>query len=155
MITDRTAADVEAVQTLSQAIKAGTATTEQVQQYLSDTNKGAYNASDFNRVETAVAYLEAKLTEYGYQVPNIVQWTWSRTTIPTVSNFATYVAKVEQIRSIISVYATTPATPVEGIAHFGVTEANDLEKILVDVEELLRKMEAAWYYCGDLYCGDI
>lgn len=33
-------------------------------------------------------------------------------------------------------------------------EANDIEKILVDVDELLTRM-AAWFYSGELYAGEV
>jgi len=34
-------------------------------------------------------------------------------------------------------------------------QANNIEKILEDVNTLTTNMIAAWYYSGDLYCGEV
>ena len=41
---------------------------------------------------------------------------------------------------------------MEGLTH---TEANDIEKILLDVDELITNMTAAYYYSGELYGGEV
>ena len=57
---------------------------------------------------------------------------------------------------------TTPDTPARIVASsVGATDgltwsgANDIERILLDVEQLINNMAAAWYYSGDLYAGEV
>ena len=66
LITDRTPNDVESVRALTEAIKAGTATEEQLSEYLNVLQKGAYTYRDLNRVEDAVRYVAGRLREFGY-----------------------------------------------------------------------------------------
>lgn len=66
-------------------------------------------------------------------------YTWYEIDIPTLGQLNQYLANVAAIRSVLAVYATTPETPpdMEGLTY---GEANDIEKILVDVEDVIRHM---------------
>lgn len=67
LITDRTQSDVDRVKYLAQRITKGTATDAERAEYLTDL-KGAYNASDLNRVTAAMLYLKRLYDHYGYHV---------------------------------------------------------------------------------------
>lgn len=69
LITDRTLADVERVKALR---KKGFAamTSEERSEFLAPV-KGAYNATDLNRVQEAMEYLAERFRGYGYNVPEI------------------------------------------------------------------------------------
>lgn len=67
LIFDRTQSDVNRVQFLTQKMIAGTATEAEKAEWLGGM-KGAYNASDLNRVCAAVDYLTGVLTGLGYSV---------------------------------------------------------------------------------------
>lgn len=67
LITDRTQSDVDRVKYLAQRITKGTATDAERAEYLTDL-KGAYNASDLNRVTSAMEYLKRLYDHYGYHV---------------------------------------------------------------------------------------
>lgn len=118
--------------------------------------KGAYNASDLNRVGGALNYLRDRLTAAGYLGGNeftaVTSWTLSQ--IPTAEQFTYYLKAVETIRAAMSQKATTPETP-EDVGSLDFEGANAIERILLDIEELINKMLAARYYVGELYSGEI
>jgi hypothetical protein len=38
---------------------------------------------------------------------------------------------------------------------FDVHKANALEQILMDVDQVLNKIQAAWFFLGDLHAGEV
>ena len=154
LITDRTPEDVEAVRSLTEAIKAGTATEEQLSEYLNVIQKGAYTYRDLNRVEEAVQYVAARLKEYGYLSDMLVARSWSVENKPNQEDFDRYFGNVATLRAAISVWANTPETP-NSINGFDVGKANALEQVLVDVNRVLDHMANAWFYSGDLYMAEV
>ena len=153
LITNRTQADVDRVATLNARVSAGTATAEELAEWQSDL-KGAYNASDLNRVGAAVAYVAGRLNGYGYAVTVNPKQDWTVNDIPTAGQMATYIQDVAALRGAIAVMASTPPTP-DSASGLTWREANDIERILLDVDELLTRMAAAWFYSGDLYAGEV
>lgn len=153
LITDRTQADVERVAYLTGKVSAGTATAAELAEWQSDL-KGAYNASDLNRVGAAVAYVAGRLKGYGYIVSVSPRQDWQVTDIPTPESMTAYLADVAALRAALTVAADTPEVP-EDMEQLTWKEANDIEKILVDVDELLTRMAAAWFYSGELYAGEV
>lgn len=154
LITDRTTADVDAVKTLTEAIKAGTATDEQVREYLDALHKGAYTYRDLNRVEDAVQYVADRLHEFGYLPVIPFTQSWSVEDKPNEQDFIRYFANVAMLRNAITVWGSTPAAP-DGVNGFDVDKANALEQILVDVDQILNHIQASWFYSGDLFSGEV
>lgn len=116
---------------------------------------GAYNASDLNRVTEAVEYLATRIRGYGNNLDALSgQGVWSMEDIPTSDSMRRYLDNVGLIRSSISVLPSTPVVP-DDMEDLSVDEANDIEKVLVDVDFLLNNMEAAWLYSGDIYSGEV
>lgn len=153
LITNRTQADVDRVATLTARVSAGTATEAEKTEWASDL-KGSYNASDLNRVGAAVAYVAGRLTGYGYAVAVNPKQDWTVSDIPTAGQMAAYLADVAALRGAISVLASTPPTP-DSASGLTWQEANDIEQILLDVDELLTRMAAAWFYSGELYAAEV
>lgn len=153
LITDRTQADVDRVATLAGRVSAGTATAAEQTEWASDL-KGAYNASDLNRVGAAVVYVAGRLTGYGYVVSVSPRQDWQVTDVPTPESMTAYLADVATLRAVLTVAADTPEVP-EDMEQLTWKEANDIEKILVDVDKLLTRMAAAWFYSGELYAGEV
>lgn len=117
--------------------------------------KGAYNESDLNRVTEAVEYLATRIRGYGNNLDALSgQGVWSMEDIPTSDSMRRYLDNVGLIRSSISVLPSTPVVP-DDMEDLSVDEANDIEKVLVDVDFLLNNMEAAWLYSGDIYSGEV
>lgn len=153
LITDRVQADVDRVAALAARVSAGTATEAEKTEWASDL-KGAYNASDLNRVGAAVAYVASRLTGYGYAVTVNPKQDWTGSDIPTAGQMAGYLRDVAALRGAIAVMASTPPTP-DSANNLTWQEANNIEQILLDVDELLTRMAAAWFYSGDLYAGEV
>lgn len=130
MITDRTQADVDNV-TLS-------STTPQ---------KGAYNYTDLNRVEAKVKELNDLLVTYNYMSALTTKLNWTYTDKFTPSDSTRYLNNVSAIRSALARYSTTPSVP-NTMANLTYQKANDIEKILVDIETLLISMENWFVYSG-------
>lgn len=155
LITDRTEADVLRWKALRDKGWANMTETERAE--WSAGLKGAYNATDLNRVGEALNYLRDELTEAGYIVgtPFTMPTTWNNTHIPTSASFAEYLRAVEFIRSQVVQKATTPTTPMN-TGSLDYQGANDIEQILIDIYENIQLMLASTrYYSGDLYSGEI
>lgn len=118
--------------------------------------KGAYNASDLNRVGAVLNYLRDRLTEAGYLkgIEFEAVTTWEASDIPTTEQFTYYLKAVETIRNALSLYKTTPEAP-NTLNSLDYTGANNIEKILIDVNELIDKMLSVRNYCGDIFSGEI
>lgn len=152
LITDRTQADVDRVRQLAQK-GFGNMTADEKTEWLNGL-KGAYNASDLNRVGAAVAYVAGRLTGYGYAVSVSPRQDWQVADIPTQESMTAYLADVAALRAVLTVAAGTPEVP-EDMERLTWQEANNIEQILVDVDELLTRMAAAWFYSGELYAGEV
>lgn len=153
LIDDRTAADVALVLDLVGKVSTGTATAAELAQWMTDL-RGAYNASDLNRVGGAVAYVADRLTAYGYAVTVAPRQGWTPLQIPTTTDMTAYLADVQALRAVLTVPSDTPAVPGD-MEQLTWQEANDIERILTVVNSLLTRMAAAWFYSGDLYAGEV
>lgn len=110
-----------------------------------DARKGAYNYTDLNRVEMAVAEV---CEELGLSLETKTDWTvWD---IPKQADMKRFLNNIEKIRTIGIPLAATPKTP-SSMAKLTYGGANDIEKILTDIyasaENVLR--------CGEIYCGEV
>ena len=131
LITDRTRADV-----------------------VNQTDKGFYNASDLNRVGAAVNYIAERFTAQGYAVEVRPKTDWLASDIPTASELETYRQNIAALRALLAVMPTTPKAP-DSMAGLTYTEANDIERILLDLDALLTNAAAAWYQSGELFAGEV
>ena len=152
LITDRTGQDVDRVKFLAEKAWQDM-TAEERAEWLSPM-KGAYNYTDFNRVEEAVAYVSGRLMEYGYLSYQPIIHYWSGEDIPTKNDLMRYFDNIATLRSAISVWASTPAAP-GGISEFDIQKANDLEQILMDIDEILTRISDAWFFSNDLYASEV
>lgn len=156
LITDRTKADVERWQTLRDKGFLNMTDTERAE-WLSGDMKGAYNKGDLNRVGECLNYLHGRLTEANYityQTTFTAKTNWTVTSIPTAEDLTHYLFCVSCIREAMAQFETTPPAPTD-TGSLNYTEANNIEKILIDVETLINNMLAARLYCGDVYAGEI
>lgn len=131
LITDRTAADVAAVNA-----------------------KGTYNAADLNRVGAAVAYLAGLLTGYGYHAPVSPRQDWQESDVPTESDMERYLRDIATLRGALATLPGTPDVP-SSMKKLTYTKANDIEQILVNLDAVIRLLRQAWYYSGEVYAGDV
>lgn len=150
LVTDRTQADVERVKAL--AAKGFAAMTAAERAEWLTGMKGAYNASDLNRVGTALNYLAGRL---GPICGKIITWTaktdWAVTDIITASQAAEYRRQIQNIRDALAYPAGTPDAPQ--LARLTYTGANDIERILALCEELIDNITKAFRYTGAAECA--
>ena len=163
LITDRTQADVD---TLTELLGKPFAqwTAEEAAWFREASSKGAYNYTDLNRVTEAMQYLDDVFLAYGYTTgyvsilvhPGETErlYTWCESDIPTAAHMERYIANVAALRGTVAVLPTTPATP-ESMKLLDYIKANNIEKILVDINQLLINMAAAWFYSGEVYSGEV
>lgn len=113
--------------------------------------KGCYNATDLNRVAAAVTEIAAELNSAGYAV-TVNPRTYAESDIIRRSDFAAYLADVQAIRDAIAVRTSTPELPAAD-AKLDFIGANNIEKILADLDELLGWMTYSQKYCGTFAAG--
>lgn len=131
LITDRTAEDVQL-----------------------GTKKGTYGATDLNRVGEAIIHVADRLKAAGNDIEVSPKTDWTREDIPTPDQMVYYLEQIQKVRDVLAVHQTAPTVPAD-MVNLTHTEANDIEKILVDVDQLITNMMAAYYYSGELYGGEV
>lgn len=107
---------------------------------ITDRVGGYYNASDLNRVAEAMQYVSDRLHAAGYTVPITSKTTWQIGDMPTESELATYVAEVTALRNALAL--VTPPAP-EDMDDLTVAAANNIERILLDVDAWLTSLLTA------------
>ena len=79
---------------------------------------------------------------------------WYEFDWPAPETMTIYLLNVSAIRSVLAVVKSTPSVPVDMVGLM-VQEANNIEKILVDVNKLLMKSTQVWFYSGELFAGEV
>lgn len=149
LIIDRTADDVSAVAEALSRIESGNGTAEDTALLLS--NKGSYSAADLNRVGEAVLYVAEKMSAKGYPVNVRVKHDWKSTDIPTFYEMFLYLRNIEKIRKAIDFPMDIPDAPTWPLDW---QKANDIERILLMVNDLVDSMTKVHFYSGDIFSGE-
>ena len=118
------------------------------------TDKGSYNASDLNRVNAAMDYVAGRLLEYGYAPAIQTKSDWMETDWMTESTAERYLNNLSELRKQFALIKTTPPVP-EDMQRLTYTEANNIEKILEDIDFLLTNISKTWVYSGEVYSGEV
>lgn len=181
LITDRTQADVTLVNQLRAKGWANMTEAERTA-YLAGL-KGAYNATDLNRVEQAVhdindyingiqAELDSLLDTEGvapdqhWAVPFspltlTTKTDWARSDIPTPSDLGRYLSNVDALTDQLPIDKSLP----EDMERLGYESANEIERALLaeydaaaaysaDREAAIKNTAMAYAYSGELYGGE-
>ena len=150
LITDRTAAYVARVEEL--AAKGFAAMTADERAEWLTGMKGAYNASDLNRVGTALNYLAGRLAPLcGKNIQWSAKTDWSLTDVITASQATVYRKQIQNVRNALTYPSGTPAAPE--IDRLTYTGANDIERILTLCETLIDNIIKAFRYTGAAECA--
>lgn len=161
-ITNRTPEDVERWRELRDKGWADM-TEEERSEWLGETaltnsvsaSKGMYTYNDLNRVESAVGVLEDRLQSLGYLKSNLsikVDWTYEDDFWRT--DMERYLGNVSTLRGCIALKVDTPVAPTI-TDRFDYESANNIEKILIDVDEVTTKLTKSWQYTGDIISGEV
>lgn len=131
LITDRTQADVNA-----------------------RNEKGTYNASDLNRAGAVMEYVAGRMREQGHLVSLSLKTDWAENDWPTPTTMAQYLGDLSTLRNKLATLNETPAVPAD-MEKLTYIEANDIEEILEDLDYLLTQISLAWFYTGEVICGEV
>ena len=148
MIYNRTAADVETAKTLRGLLQAGNALTSE---QISALERGSCTINMLNRVESKQTELGGILNELSYmnQIENMIDW--QNTDIFTFQDHQRLLNNLDALKQAYYIYATTPKTPTY---MYDFQSANDIEKILVDIEAMIEDMKSRFRKCGTFQCGE-
>ena len=152
LITDRTERDVERWRVLH--TKGYAALTEAERAEWDAGMKGAYNAEDMNRVESAVGFIANRLMELGIYVAPEVHPEWHVEDQPTIADIIRYYDNIALLRETLPLYPTTPAAPTTD-EQLDYLMANAIEQILSDLDRQISAIQQSWYYAGDVFTGEM
>lgn len=108
--------------------------------------KGAYNYSDLNRVELAVAEISK---HFGLNL--ITKTDWKPWDVPKQSDMARYLSNVKALREFCPDKDNLPTLP-PSLYSMTYTTANAIETILAAAESYVQRQS---YRCGELFCGEV
>ena len=152
LITDRTQEDVNFIRKLNE-LGFMYLDTDEIEQLQLD-QKGAYNASDLNRVESFVQYLAEKMDITGNHPIVNVKTVWTNKEWVTVSESQRYLHNIKVLRNVLAVPGNLPEVP-QDLEDLYYTEANDIERILEMIDEMITNISKSWYYSNDLFSGEV
>ena len=110
---------------------------------------GHYTYDDLNRVGGNMRYLADLLVSYGYAETVKPKTNWAVGDIPRDSEMVWYLDDVRSVKSAF--YGTTPLP--ESMEHINFTDANNIEKLLEEIETYINRMVAGFRKCGTFHCG--
>lgn len=159
-ITDRTSLDVERWKILH-GKGWSNMTTEERREWLGEiiptpaATKGMYTHVDLNRVEKAVEAISSRLRDLGYKIPQLtVKTDWTYKDKLYKVDMDRYLENISILRTTAVVYPTTPTVPNKN-NRLDFNAANDIEKILVDIDSISEKQLQTRCYVGDLFSGEV
>lgn len=146
LVYDRTAQDVETART-----QRGTTLTPL---------KGCYNITDLNRVESAVKLLAVALTSAGYpvEVTPVLKGSksedreWQEGDIVRRAQWMAHLDNVQRLRDAYYTLAETGKLP-KPEDKLGYVGANNIEKVLADIDLLLDGMKSIYRRAGTFTAG--
>lgn len=156
LIIDRIHADLQAVLYLkNKAANTGwnSLSVEEKAQWNSSL-KGAYNASDLNRVGSAINEIAGLLNAHGYSVSVTAKTNWvENQSPPSITEMNTYLENIRILRTSYAVKPTTPVIPAS-MNNLNIAKANSIEQILYDINELIENMITTFWCSGELIAGE-
>lgn len=151
VIIDRTEAHVKRIEELNKK-HYDNLTPEQKKEW-NGVVKGAYNASDMNRVGQAEQYLVEMLHEAGYTVNVTPKTDWKMEDFPSQSQMTQYRSIAFAINRKLSgdIYLSVPAL----FWKLRFDRANNVEMSLLQTYEHYQLMQRGYYYSGELFSGEV
>lgn len=156
LITDRAAADVADAKRLRDKLIAGEALTDEESARYFAGIRGAYNASDMDRVGAAVRYVANRLNAEGYGAYVSPKTDWHMADIVRQSDWNKYLDEVRHLRRKLTLMRTTPQITdgmYSGLKSYA--EANAIEQILVDLDWMLTNIIQNYIYAGEVFAGEV
>lgn len=151
LITDRTKTDADYAERLYGSLWGNL--TEQEKADFEAGLKGAYKHTDLNRVGTALITIRDRLRTHCIDVPAEVREDYVADEVLDKAVMDDY------IESANAVYASVPHSaprPPGGINDLDYEGANNIEKVIIAVDDVLESREVGWIYADqELFAGDM
>lgn len=157
LITDRTQNDVDRIKDLKEKmLKNGgisALTVEEQAEYFNSVVKGSYNYTDLNRVSDACAYIYNLLIQMGYIISNYqtLKNDWVLTDIPTLTEMNKYITTLTALKQTLSASQQIPDT----MRFLDFNGANNIEKLLVELNDIYDLLLKSMFYSNEVYCGEV
>lgn len=118
--------------------------------------KGNYNSSDLNRIEEWSEYLKNLLEEFGYHTSFVTKTDWEiglgkpnmTSEINRIKN------NLQKLKDTFYDIPGTPPVPSTDRLAINYVEANDIEKIMEDLDLYISKVESAFRYADFFIAGE-
>jgi len=112
--------------------------------------KGAYNYIDLNRIEQWCGYVAQQLNLYDYTVSITVKTDWEMDDFPTKQQMKRIRDNVGKLKDAFYAFTSVPIN-LEKMTY---TKANDIEKILYEINTLISNMVATFWHSDEIYSGE-
>lgn len=143
-ITDRTQADVDRLLVL-QTKGWNNMTSSEREEWYGVATRGAYNYTDLNRVESAVAEISDSLG-----LGLVTKTDWGMWDVPTEADMARYLENIATIKAAVSYRNNAPTLP-DRMGGLTYETANNIEKTLVMLYQIVDSVPR----CGEIYAGEV
>ena len=114
-------------------------------------NKGTFNYTDLNRIESIQNELKSIFNNMGYWNTNLTIKVWIDSYIFNVNDFQRIIDNTNVLREAFFVYKDTPNTPP--ISYYW-DDINSLEKILYDLDVMINDVKSHYIECGTFESGE-
>lgn len=149
LITDRTQEDVDSAKNIIDSkVKLFLELTDED---LITLERGTIGIGTINRIGSKQEELKNKMESNGYFVKNIKTKTWDYSDIFGETDFLQLINNTILLKEAFFVYSDTPQNAYPSYDYKNI---NNLEKILVDIENILDYMIANFRECGTFYSGE-
>lgn len=117
-----------------------------------ETDKGFYNYTDLNRVESACVTVVGVLNDAGHPTTLQPQRTWSMVDFPNTTEMNRYLANVKRCKSQLGVPDEFYGLP-NNMEELDYKYANAIEKSLLQTVEFVGKIKEQEIYSGEFNSG--
>lgn len=121
------------------------------QDIIKRTAKGYYNYTDLNRIEAWCEYLSNTLNSYAYPVHIKIKTDWTIFNFPIQSEMERIRSNIRTLKNAFFSFTKIP----ENLEKMTFIKANDIEKILYEINTLIENMISQFFYCGEIYSGEV
>lgn len=150
MIIDRTQYDVDEAKRIR--IEKVQSFVELTDEEIEILERGTITVNTLNRIEDKQKELKDLFFHAGYYNTDMINKTWNYTDIFSSVEFNRLIDNLNVLRNAFFVYSDTPPTPNTAY-HY--KDINSLERILVDLENMLMDMKSRCRQCGTFMCGEV
>lgn len=122
--------------------------------FLFDITSAWWNAEDLNRIERASKYLQDRLAKYGYSVDIAVKVDWNKSDLEGLEAGANRIRRnVDALQN--GFYHLPDWREILYTEQMDYEQANTIEWNLTLLDVSIDRMIEAFFYAGEVYCGEV